>query len=311
MKAAPGAQLAIQDIFGRDEFIGQVWRTLETNSVRLEAERRIGKTSILNKMTAEPQPGWEAVLLDLEQIHTASELAEKVCERVHDRLTGWKRQGQRLREFFKTLGGTGVGPVTFPEKKDQPDGYWKKLLSGAIEDSVEQQAEAGKRVVFLFDEMPWMLSAVADRDGEQTAMEVLDVLRSLRQSLSTGQHFRMVMCGSIGLHHVLGRLKEHGYKNQPVNDMTLIETPPLERAVASDLAMRLLEGEGLHYDASVPESIADRAGGFPFYIQWIVAELRLGKSPVTPENVDTVVKKLLTAPHDPCDLRHFKSRTKT
>ena len=95
------------------------------------------------------------------------------------------------------LGGTHVGPIKFPEKKNQPDGYWKKLLTGAVEDLVEQQAAAGKRVVFLFDEMPWMLSAIADpkRDGEQTAMEVLDVLRGLRQSATTGQGFRMVLCG--------------------------------------------------------------------------------------------------------------------
>jgi hypothetical protein len=54
MKAAPGAQLSIKDIFGRDPFIANLWRVLETNSVRMEAERRIGKTSILHKMEAEP-----------------------------------------------------------------------------------------------------------------------------------------------------------------------------------------------------------------------------------------------------------------
>ena len=68
-----------------------------------------------------------------------------------------------------------------PEKKHQPDGYWKNLLAYTVEDLVEQQADAGRRVVFFFDEMPWMLSAIADaeRDGPTTAMEVLDVLRSL------------------------------------------------------------------------------------------------------------------------------------
>lgn len=170
MKAAPGAQLPIEDIFGRDRFIADLWRALEMNSVRMEAERRIGKTSILHKMEAEPPPGWETVSLDLEQVHSATEFAERVCEKIHGRLTGWKKQGQRIGNFLESLGGTQVGQMKFPEKKNRPDGYWKKLLNDAVEDLVEQQHAAGKRVVFFFDEMPWMLAAIADprRDGAQT-----------------------------------------------------------------------------------------------------------------------------------------------
>jgi hypothetical protein len=166
MKAAPGAQLPIEDIFGRDPFIADLWRVLAGNSVRMEAERRIGKTSILHKMEAQPPVGWETVSLDLEQVHSADEFAEKVCGKVHDRLTFWKRQGRRFLHVLGHLGGAHIGPIKFPEKKNQPDGYWKKLLTSTVEDLVEQQAAAGKRVVFLFDEMPWMLSAIAKREGE-------------------------------------------------------------------------------------------------------------------------------------------------
>jgi hypothetical protein len=313
MKAAPGGQLPVQDIYGRDIFIADVWRVLDRNSVRLEAERRIGKTSILHKMEAEPPSGWEPVSLDLEKVHSAAEFAEQVCLKVRERLSFWKRQGSRFQAFLESLRGGEVGGFKFPERKDRPDGYWKTLLIGAIEDLVEQQAAAGKRVVFLFDEMPWMLSAIADpkRDGEQTAMEVLDVLRSLRQSPTTGHGFRMVLCGSIGLHHVLGTLKQQGYKNQPVNDMTLIEVPPLDPATATDLAAQLLAGEGLPADQTSSAMIADQTGGFPYYIHWIVSELRMAGRPVTAGEVEIVVKKLLTVPHDPCDLQHFKKRIAT
>jgi hypothetical protein len=310
MKAAPGAQLPIQDIFGRDAFIAELWRVLDSNSVRMEAERRIGKTHILHKMRAEPPAGWEPVSLDLERIHSAAEFAEQVSEKVHERLTGWKQQGRRLLSFLGLLSGTHVGPIKFPEKKNRPDGYWKTLLTSAVADLVEQQAAAGKRVVFLFDELPWMLSAIADpkRDGEQTAMEVLDVLRGLRQSATTGAGFRMVVCGSIGLHHVLGSLKQMGYKNQPVNDMAIVEVPPLEPPVAIELAKRLLAGEGVSADPATANRIADHTGGFPYYIHWIVSQLRMAGRPAAPNDIDLVVKKLLTAPHDPCNLRHFKER---
>ncbi len=308
MKAAPGAQLPVKDVFGRDGFIARLWRALETNSVRMEAERRVGKTSILHKMAAEPLPGWDPVSLDLEQVHSAAEFAEMVCENVHQRLVGWKKQGKRLLHFLGLLGGAEVGPIKFPPKKDRSENYWKTLLTTTIEDLVEQQAASDKRVVFLFDEMPWMLAAIAKREGEQTAMEVLDTLRTLRQSATTGQGFRMVLCGSIGLHHILGSLRQQGYKNEPVNDMTLVEVPPLEPSVAAGLAAGLLEGDGVAADEAAPSLIADRTGGYPYYVQWVVYELRLDGQPANADNIDRVMKKLLTAPHDPCDIRHFRSR---
>jgi hypothetical protein len=310
MKAAPGAQLPIKDIFGRDPFIASLWRVLDGNSVRMEAERRIGKTSILHKMEAEPHAGWEPVSLDLEKVHSAAEFAEQVCEKVHERLTGWKKHGRRFLSILGYLSDTTIGPIKFPDKKDQQDGYWKKLLTGAVEDLVEQQAAVGKRVVFFFDEMPWMLAAIADpkREGEQTAMEVLDVLRALRQATTTGHGFRMVLCGSIGLHHVLESLEQQGYKNRPVNDMRLVQVPPLDIPVATELAARLLTGEGLTGDPTAPGIIAEQTGGFPYYIHWVVSELQMGGRPATPGDIDLVVKTLLTASYDPCDLRHFKKR---
>src|SRR5262249_29262944 len=248
------------------------------------------------------------VSLDLEQVHSAAEFAEQVCRKVQDRLTFWSRQGHRLKNFFESLRGGEVGGVKFPEKKDRPDGYWKALLTEAIEKLVWQQTAAGKRVVFLFDEMPWMLAAIADpqRDGPQTAMEVLDVLRGLRQSPATGHGFRMVLCGSIGLHHLLGALKQYGYRNQPVNDIRVVEVPTLEPPAAPELASRLLSGEGLTCDTDVPGTIAAQTGGFPYYVHWVVSELRMGGRPVTADDIDLIVRRLLTAPHDPCNLRQFK-----
>ncbi|MGV3721942.1 MAG: hypothetical protein ACO1SX_13595 [Actinomycetota bacterium] len=308
MRAAPGSQLPVEQIFGRQSFVDRLWEVLENGSIRMEAERRIGKTSILQKMEAQPPAGWEPVLLDLEEVHSAGEFAEKVCRSVHQRLTGWKQQGQRLKGLMDQLGGSAVGPIVFPSRESQPKDYWKRLLTDAIEDLVEQQKAAGKRVVFFFDELPWMLTAISVRDGEQTAMEVLDVLRGLRQSTSTGAGFRMVLCGSIGLHHVLGALKRQGYRNQPVNDMVLIEVPPLELPIATELAARLLSADGLAADPEAPRIIAEQTGGFAFYVHWVVFELRMAGLVATPAAIETVVRKLLTAPHDPCDFRHFKQR---
>ena len=310
MKTTPGGILPVEEIFGRDAFVKHLWTTLERNSVRMEAERRIGKTCILRKMEAQPRKDWEAVFLDLEKVHSAAEFAELVCGEVRKRLTAWKRQSGRVLEFLQSLGGTEVGGFKFPAKKDRPDGYWKNLLTHTVDDLVEQQTHAGRRVVFLFDELPWMLSAIADieRDGPTIAMEVLDVLRALRQSPTTGAGFRMILCGSIGLHHILGELAGRGYRNQPVNDMILVEVPPLDPDSAKGLAAALIAGENLVAEPEVAAHIAKRTGGFAYYIHWIVNALKRDGRAATSGNEDEVVRQMLTAAHDPCDLRHFLTR---
>ncbi len=304
-----GGSLAIDQIVGRDLFIERIWKALEGNSLRMEAERRIGKTSILRKMAAQPPEGWEAVFMDLEHVHSADEFAEEVSRHVFKCLKGWSKHAKRLLEFL----GQSVeeaGPLKLREPKERPEGYWKTLLRSSIEDLVEQQQAADKRVAFLFDEMPWMIGAIQQKEGEHAAMQVLDLLRSLRQSPETSSGFRMILCGSIGLHHVLTSLKEEGYINQPVNDMTLIEVPPLNLKDATKLAQGLLKGAEIEATPDAAESIATAADGFPYYIHAIVAALQFNEGKVNVPVIEQVIKGILTAPHDPCNFRHFKDRIK-
>lgn len=310
MKATPGGNLPVDEIFGRDAFIELLWAALDRNSVRIEAERRIGKTCVLRKMNAQPKAGWIAIFLDLEKVHSAAEFAELVCTAVHAKLSLWKRQSHRVAKFIKALGGTEAGGFKFPEKKDHPDGYWKNLLTLTIEDLVEEQAKVGKRVVFCFDEMPWMLSAIGDpaRDGPTTAMEVLDVLRALRQSPVTGAGFRMILCGSIGLHHVLRELTGKGHRNQSVNDLHLMEVPPLDCETATHLTSKLFAGENLAAEQDVPLYIAEQTGGYAYYIHWVVNEVKTGDRAGTVAEAEAIILRMLTAEHDPCSLRHFLTR---
>ena len=72
MRANPGGSLDTKDVLGRDGLIQLIWDTLEIKSVRLEAERRIGKTSIIRKMRDEPHGGWSPIYMELERIQSGS-----------------------------------------------------------------------------------------------------------------------------------------------------------------------------------------------------------------------------------------------
>ena len=94
MKANPGGQVAPDNVIGRDDLIRALWQTLEHQSVLLTAERRIGKTCVVQKMRAEAPGPWFPVYQEIEDVHTAEEFSLKVFGAVQQYLSGWRKIGR-------------------------------------------------------------------------------------------------------------------------------------------------------------------------------------------------------------------------
>jgi hypothetical protein len=305
MKANPGGQIDLKSVIGRDKVIADMWDTLEQQSIVMTAERRIGKTTIIKKMNAEPKAKWIPVLQDLEKCHTAADFAMAVYKDVHQFLSGRAKFTRRAKEWFVAFGGTEIGGVfTLPPGKEKS---WKEVLTKSIEDLVHENDAKGDRLLFLWDEVPFMLANIRDREGEPVAMEVLDTLRELRQ---THTALRMVITGSIGLHHVIKSLKEKNYGNAPINDMFPVEVEPLEQADAQKLASTLIDGERLHSSdkAAAAVAIAHEADCFPFYIHHVIKALRLKGLAADPPTVAKIVEDQLIDANDPWELLHYRER---
>lgn len=308
MKANPGGQIDLREVVGRDRLIQTLWDALDQQSVVMTAERRIGKTTVIKKMTQEHSVGWMPVYQDLERYHSADEFAMSVYESVHHFLGRKQRTMRRAKEWFRAMEGMEIGGIfKLPEGSA---GQWKDILTRSIEDLVHENDASDSRLLFFWDEMPLMLANIRDQQGEHVAMQVLDVLRALRQ---THAPLRMVITGSIGLHHVLASLKEKNYGNSPLNDMLEIEVQPLEEADAIQLARKLLEGEALGSDQTNATAgmVATEADCFPFYIHHVVKALKLRGLPATPDSVRKVVAAQLADDNDPWELLHYRDRIHT
>src|SRR6202162_2743292 len=94
MMANPGGVLAPEDVVGRDNLIDLLWRVLEVQSVVLTSERRIGKTSVIRKMVADPDPHRVCFLRDIEGFRSPSEFIEGIYADVEPILS--KREKARL-----------------------------------------------------------------------------------------------------------------------------------------------------------------------------------------------------------------------
>ena len=214
MKANPGGQLAIEDVIGREGIIETIWDTLEQQSVILVAERRIGKTTIMQVMEGEPRSGWRVVRQDVEKCHSSLEFAKLIYKDVEQFLSTKGKAMRICKKLYSWAEGMKVGEFQIP-KGAVVD--WKELVEAAIADLMEVSHE-GEKLVFMWDEIPYMVDSIRKAEGAQAAMAILDVLRSLRQN--NGESLRMIYTGSIGLHHVLDFLKQDGFGNKSTkNDM--------------------------------------------------------------------------------------------
>ncbi|MBW4552945.1 MAG: ATP-binding protein [Aphanocapsa sp. GSE-SYN-MK-11-07L] len=304
MKTNPGGQLAPDEVVGRDRLIAKLWRILERQSLVLTAERRIGKTSIIKKMTAQPQFGMRVFFRDVEALRTPLEFVNCVFEDVWADLSRKQQTMKRVRIFFEQVSGGEALGVKLPQTVAP---HWKTLLTKTIEDLAEQQAGL---IVFCWDEMPMMLDNIKRDQSESLAMEVLDVLRSLRQMIP---NLRMVFTGSIGLHHVIARLKETGYANSPINDMFVEDVAPLALIDACDLAEKLLRGEQIRVvdERVLAQAIAEAVDCFPFYIHHVVDALKWTDEPQTADLVAKIVQMSLCDDANRWDLAHFRVRINT
>ena len=306
MKPNPGGMLQLSDIVGRDALVTYLQSTLEQQSILLVAERRTGKTHVLEKLKATAPSNWVIIKRDIGAVRSAQEFVQYVMADLYPHLEAKTNFRNWLQGLGEQMGGAQIGPVKLPNFAAK---QWKQILSDAVAHLHENGAI--DRVVFLWDELPWMLEVIA-KSNPQEAMEMLDVLRALRQQHDS--KLRMVFTGSLGLHHIVHRLKAQGYNNTPVNDMLAVEVTPLELADASSLVGRLLADNGL--SVTSPTIYTDTAKALdciPFYIHHVVSALLKNPAwkmqPLDMPTVHAVIDHGIHSSDNPWDLQHYEERT--
>lgn len=311
MKANPGGHIPPNEVIGRDGLIQNLWRILEQRSLVLCSERRMGKTCVINKMVAQVPEGKLPIYnyRDLERVHTPLEFVEIVFQDVRNCLSRSKRVTEMMRRLLAKFGNTEFkldfeefgGSIKLP---DFADPHWKVLLVKVIGDLAEHQKRI---VIFFWDEVPLMLDNIKQRNGENEAMELLDTLRWLRQTYS---NLRMVLTGSIGLHHIISSFKKTGYSGEPMNDMEIVDLPSLSPVAGRELAQQLLEGENIGMDnpQTNAQAISDAVDSVPYYIHHVVEQIVQRGGMKDMAIVGEIVDTCLRSPDDPWDLCHYRKR---
>ena len=280
-------------IIGRSRELADLWNTLPKRSVILSAERRVGKTSVLRKMEAEPQPGWAPLLVFVESARHPIDCVEAMyakASEAHLRSSRgvWKK---RLQDAAGTLGSGSAGGWKLPQIQND----WRSLLHQLVEDIVENSDQAA---VVMIDEFPLMIWNIAGDHGAALAMQLLDALREVRQEFEKTGRIRFVLSGSIGFHLVLQHLKlDHGYKGAPTNDMQLYTLSGMDEGDTGLMCRAYLDEEGIRRQTveTVAARMFYRTDGLPLYIQYVCEALQeSGARQVAPGDIDRILDQMLS-----------------
>jgi len=281
-----------------------MWSILEGRSIYMNDLRRVGKTMILDKMKAKPPRSWLAIKRDLGGCHTAAEFATRAYRDSNDVLGGKQRALRRMEDLLGKLQGTEIaGVLKLPDGSPIP---WKEVLTRTFADLEEHLQQTDQHFVFLWDEVPFLLDNVSKREGPAVAMEILDTLRALSQDHS---RVRLVLTGSVGLHHVLTALRAKGYVNSPLNNMERVAPGPLAPTDATQLALELLRGSNLQCPRpeECAQPLAESVGNVAFYIHKLVSRLPKKKE-INPTLIGEILQKEITHPDNDWDLLHYRTR---
>lgn len=260
-----GSKAEGEDFFDRETEREDLWRHLEGNHIVLSGPRRLGKTSILQRMADEAlSQGLFGRLVDLEGLDTPAAFIAAldrafpdttVSGHMHDAAAavgGWL---SRLRKVdIKLPGGMGGGI----ELQAPPDAAWS-------EDARRLQGRLSHApVLLLLDEVSVFLEKSLARDRSDT-VRLLAWLRSWRQQ--DGIVCRFLFSGSIGLNALLAR---HGLVTY-FNDCYDFRLGPFKERAALDMLRVESEREGWAADAEVLQYLCERAGWLsPFYLNLLL-----------------------------------------
>ncbi len=302
-------QVGSKNVVGREKLIEKIWKKLETRSLQFTAERRVGKTTVMTKMAAEPKAGYEVLFMDLEGIDSPTRFVELVINRARPLLSATSKIKKWWDDLRNATGGTEIGGVF--KLPDVSKVSWQDLLTKTLERLCEYQPD--RKILLIFDELPYMLQKIASlsesQESRTQALTLLDTLRLIRQKYP---NLRMIYAGSVGLHHVVKDLKQDTLASQPVNDMPMVDIRALDHSDAIHLASNLLSDERVDISQenqqAVLETLVHLTDAVPFYIHAVCSKLGEYDGPIDVQRVEQTVRQQLSSDQDPWEMEHFRKR---
>lgn len=253
------------DFFDREKLMTDLWRYLPAESVELVAPRRFGKSSVMRRLSDDPQNGCLVVYTDCQgfasEAQFFSRLFADICiasgsgrllliaDRARTAVGG-------AIDKFRTLGIAGFKFDLNDSKPDSPEERMERVRAAL---------ELTRRpAVLILDEFSVMLSNFLKAGvPREQVVAFLAQLRKLR--LSESCRVAMVIGGSMSLEYWLRQLNASGL----MNDVRRVVLPAFDTDTATRFLSALFTSEGLSLETGAVQAVLGRLD--PAVPYWLTA----------------------------------------
>jgi len=273
--------------FDRQETIAQAWELLKTSNLLLLAPRRVGKSSLLNRMCEESTAeGYRSVYLSVPDAENELDFIKRVVRGFRD--APWSSGGwglafrERLPRDLEIAVKTGL--VELKAKNFD----WRQPA-----DDLESLLRSGdSQTLLLIDELPLLIGSLVKQDPAGARAErFLLWLKRLREQYAP----RWFFAGSIGLDSLARRLKLSG----AIHDLQPVALGPF----SAEKARSYLMARGQFCQWALTADTVDAMltaveWPIPFYLNLVFEQLRMvaaeRHSLPSPELVEMALERLMT-----------------
>lgn len=300
MKNVVGIPSRGKDFFPRDKIINKIYRRLDAgSSLYLAAPRRVGKTSIMRFLEDNPRENYYFIYITTESIHDVEHYYERLIEEIlnSNAIRQISDKKSSAADFIKEI-FSKVQKIKFPFLEIEVKGGIKQDSFQAIfEELISKFEKIDDTIVVMVDEFPQTVENIRDRNGKEEAEKFLQLNRQQRQQAAL--NIRFIYTGSIGLPAVVKKLTS----TRVINDLNVIEVPPLSVEEATTLATQLLNSYKVTFKAdTIPYLLDTIKWLIPFHIQLAVQELidvyETHEQALTPVAADKALDQLMNIRND-------------
>lgn len=257
------------DFFDRVTEREDIWRFLEGNHIVLSGPRRLGKTSLLQRVSEEAAgKGLLAQLIDVEGIDSVEAFIVALERAFPDpTVTGYLHSAsdavsnwlERIRKVDLKLPGDFGGAI---EMQAIPNASWAKAA-----DDLQVRLSKAPLLIFI-DEFSVFLEKLIAKDTAE-AVKLLGWLRAWR--MASNVNCRFIFSGSIGLNSLLARYRMSTYFNDCYDFRLGPFRPKIALEMLQEEARR--EGDGWQGDEAVFQYLCQRIVWLsPFYLNLLLVE---------------------------------------
>ncbi|MGI9408118.1 MAG: hypothetical protein ACR2O4_17205 [Hyphomicrobiaceae bacterium] len=299
-----GAPVTGSDFFGRERDVERFWRKINAGQhLLLVSPRRIGKTSLMRHIEANPRDNWVPVFADVEGKTDAAAVIAEIMNRLQNRGGVAARITKRFMEMLETAELRGFGFSAKIKKRAMDD--WSQLAT-AFEEAIAGATTEKDKLLLIIDEFPIVVERLfSNARTRDQAKDLLQLFRKVRTNVKLANRFRMVVGGSIGLKPILRRYNA----TADANDLKTFRIGPWTKTNALAFMDAIAEAERFEFTPEIRAAILQRTGEqpIPFHLQTMldyIMDLDKPAAEITVDDVEVVWRDALAD----VDLDHYRGR---